>query len=296
MEIINSNQMPTSANRRLEREIQELKQGENESAFKLNVSDGRITSDELQRMLSTARRSKAYQKNSEKFQFKLIEGKEGKQVLTFKEQGWFSKLLGIFHINRSQREAQRAAAAELIVGTLHRENLSTGIEESWQSSEAMTHDASTAFHKNIMSKSGVAPLKSAGRAGTGEAVAIPTMQDLMNGNLITRASGVEDHRQSYEVYDNQEDAQRNTQPIGSPQPLYDNSLYHNQHLSSGENPWEMRDRRQSFGNADLINPPTNADKRLQEKLLAMRRDSESHSMKSDNSLDNHLIALLLKSR
>ena len=71
MKITSQAHMPANATRALGQEIKELKKGAKASAFKLKVTGTppQVTSDEIRRLLSTARASKKYKENIDKYQF-----------------------------------------------------------------------------------------------------------------------------------------------------------------------------------------------------------------------------------
>ncbi|MEK7346592.1 MAG: hypothetical protein AAB176_12960 [Pseudomonadota bacterium] len=284
MQITNSHRMPTSANQRLGQEIKELKQGRKASEFRLNVTGGKITSDELQRMLSAARRSKSYQSNSEKFQFKLIEHKAGRQVLTFKEQGWFSKLKGVFNIGTADREAQRAAAADLISKTFRREQLALGMDETWLS-DAMTHAEAISFQATVMTDSELAPLNKSARAQSGDAPETPTMQDLMGGDLAQDEALSENNRPSFSAYDPQEDTRRAAthEPLGSPKSSFINPIHQHQPPQFEADPWEMNNPFSFRQNDNLMTPPVG-------------RSSFGSSFRSNDSREDNFMVLLLNPR
>lgn len=309
MKIINSSDLkrknPTAL---MVAEVKEQKKGIKADSFRLNITGrpAQVTSDEIQRMLSAARRSTDYQKNFHKYQFKLV-NKSGHQVLTLKEQGLFSKLKGKLGIKQTERETQRAAAANLIHQTFMTQKLSLGTTVN-SLTGVMSHDDAIQFQRDLMTSSDLAPQakklltsqekKDAGIPKTTKAApkdSPVTMQQLMaeelpamdmpsrgaqRGSLET---GSQDNKASYTSY-HQED-ERLLQPSGS---LASSSEDLNPWLkpqAPRADAWRVDDQPASFNDNYLINPRPFAGLRSSDVVISDDRSSID-SMNSASSKEN----------
>ena len=154
--------MPTNATQALVKEVKERQQGQKAKSFELTVTQDngqvKVSADEIRRMLMTARGSKDYMANFNKYQFKVITHESGAQTLTLKEQGFFSKLKGLVRIGRDKREQQRADAAQLIGAAFSRANLKTGTTQTVTApGQRMTHADAIEFQRDLMTLSDLAP-------------------------------------------------------------------------------------------------------------------------------------------
>jgi hypothetical protein len=157
MQITPQSRMPVNAAEALKIETDELRQGRKASSFKLGVSNVngtfQVSSGEIQRMLQTARGSINYKKNFEKYQFKVITSDTGQKTLSLKEQGFFSKLKGLFTIGRAERQQQRAEASRLISDAFSR----AGLRDTIATGSHMTHNDAIRLQRDLMSSSSLAP-------------------------------------------------------------------------------------------------------------------------------------------
>ena len=175
-------------------ELKELKGAKNASEFTLRVgADGKVTSLELSRMLSTARASKSYKNNSDKFQFKLKSDNKG-QYLTLKQQGAWSSFKGWLGAGRAEREQQRADAKNLINATL----VSGRSDKSYFNKDLLTFNQAQKYQVSVMTTSSLAP--EASRVGDQNKSAEVTMEMLRDGNAHVSAP-MEDNKKSFEYLD-----------------------------------------------------------------------------------------------
>ena len=154
--------MPTNDAQALGKEIKELQQGQKSKSFELTVTQengqAKVSADEIRRMLNTARGSKDYKANFNKYQFRVITHESGAQTLTLKEQGFFSKLKALVRIGRDKRAQQRADAARLIDAAFSRANLKTGTTQTVTApGQRMTRADAIAFQRDLMTLSDLAP-------------------------------------------------------------------------------------------------------------------------------------------
>jgi hypothetical protein len=291
MKITSQAQMPSNATAALGREIKELKKGAKQSAFSLDVTGTppKVTSDEIRRMLNTARASKSYQANADKFQFKLVG-----QTLTLKEQGFFSKLKGHFNIDREAREEQRAQAAKLIQNAFStaRLEMNSSIDIT-STTDRISHDDAVQIQKNLMTDSDLAPkakeLGTRADVVTNDSV---TWENLMTDDHAGVSDSRSDNVASYEAYSEPENKQQlldRREPSGS----LDSSsnsvtdwLKHNQ--PDADLYRQAYNPHSSWENAGLINPMPQGNQLFQGGFDSSRRDS----MASDTS-ETKIFDLLL---
>jgi hypothetical protein len=193
MRISNQNQMPQNANLAQAQENIEMERAAGHKSFTLTVTGNppKVSTDEIRRMLSSARGSNSYKANFHKYQFKL-----NGQELTLKQQGLFSRFKGIFSIRTAVREARRADAAKLIGDAFEREDKKLGAEEKIFE-DRMTNSESIKFQRDVMNHSDVSPIARelrtklesvappfirGGRTDDVDSVPI-TFNDLMTGEL-----------------------------------------------------------------------------------------------------------------
>ena len=157
-------------------ELKELKGAKNASEFTLRVgAGGKVTSLEISRMLNTARASKSYKNNSDKFQFKLKSDNNG-QYLTLKQQGAWSSFKGWLGVGRAEREQQRADAKNLINATL---DLGRP-DKAYLNKDLLTFNQAQKYQVSVMTTSSLAPKTS--RVDDQNKSAEVTMEMLRDGN------------------------------------------------------------------------------------------------------------------
>ena len=172
-------------------ELKELKGAKNASEFTLRVgADGKVTSFELSRMLTTARASKSYKNNSDKFQFKLKSDNNG-QYLTLKQQGAWSSFKGWLGVGRAEREQQRADAKDLINATL----VSGRPDKSYSDKDLLKFNQAQKYQVSVMTTSSLAP--EASRVDDQKKSAEVTMEMLRDGNAYV-SDLVDDNKKSFE--------------------------------------------------------------------------------------------------
>lgn len=172
-------------------ELKELKGAKNASEFTLRVgADGKVTSLEISRMLNTARASKSYKNNSDKFQFKLKSDNNG-QYLTLKQQGAWSSFKGWLGVGRAEREQQRADAKNLINATL---DLGQP-DKAYSTKDLLKFNQAQKYQVSVMTTSSLAP--KASREGDQNKSAEVTMEMLRDGNAYG-GELMEDNGKSFE--------------------------------------------------------------------------------------------------
>ena len=319
MKITRETNMPTNATNALGKEVKELKQGKKASSFKLTVTQEngqfKVSTDEIRRMLNTARGSKDYKANFDKYQFKVVTGLFGKKTLTLKEQGNFSKFKGWMGIGRDKREQQRAEAARLIGTAFSKASMETGTSQTVTApGQQMTHDESIGFQRDLMTLSDLAPnakelrtaaedqaikaqqngqgdqkSANAGRGHDSDASASISFSQLAGGAFQQAAPGNASRSGDSFVRHDSRDEPARTQP--SAHPSSDSSRVSNAWLrgamadqdSDQLYPQAFEQPAASWQNAHLINPSP----------FAWPNPSRPDSMDSERS-SNELVGLLIK--
>lgn len=293
MKITSQAHMPANATRALGQEIKELKKGAKASAFKLKVTGTppQVTSDEIRRLLSTARASKKYKENIDKYQFKLVG-----RTLQLKEEGFFSKLKVKYNIGRDQRDAQRGHAAILIQNAFVKASLETNLNVPVQ--DRITHDDAVQIQKELMLKSELAPgLERRKRRGADASSESATWEKLMADDHDPVSDSPLDNVISYEVYDEQArpalllQSRQVSGPLASSPDDVQQWLDQNQVGMDAHR--EAVNPHASWQNSQMINPMP-ADKPLFQDDTGLTRYGSLASVMSESEMN--LFELLLKKR
>jgi hypothetical protein len=145
---INTNNPLSAENAKLAAELAKSKEkslDKNAAVFRLNLNHkGEIDPSALQKLIETARASKTYQRNKEKYQFTLVSGPKKTQYLALKQQGLWSKFKSLFPFTREARQERRAEAARMVSNSLDLPELKNDVKTRAQARE-FQRDVITTF-------------------------------------------------------------------------------------------------------------------------------------------------------
>jgi hypothetical protein len=222
MKISNTRNLDSGATAALE--LKEAQMAVNASSFKLRVTGGKVTSQEISHMLTLARTSKHYKNNAADYQFKLKSDSKG-QYLTLKQQGSWSSFKGLFGWGRDSREQQRAEAKNIINSALTlREMPSEGFQDDKYDAK-LTHSLAKDYQLSMMNTSAISPtfrhdLSAIGLSGSnkdqsGEAHA-RVQSENVTMSMLAAGNALVDEEQpmgnpSFQHYDPQEESKNNNQ-------------------------------------------------------------------------------------
>ena len=291
------------ATQSLGHELNELKMARKASSFHLQTTGSlpSISADEFRRLIEAANQSKKYRDKRDSYYFTMTE-RDGRQTLSLKQQGLFSKFKSFIGIDSRGRAQRRGAAANLIKDTFSdagktiRTKINTSLPE-------LSKDSAVELQKDLMSKGPWAP-KSARSKGN----MAKDMEDVMHirklmAGKIKEESSVEkpvkesepsELRNSFTSYDPEKDTHQPVKqaPVGSLGPNNDvNDWLQPQPLSEDE--YNATQTVRSWHNADLINPPVGGGLRLENPHELSAHSSMDSGINSHVSTDN-LFELLLK--
>jgi hypothetical protein len=291
------------ATQSLGHELNELKTAKKASSFHLQTTGTppSITADEFRRLIEAANQSKKYRDNRDSYYFTMTESK-GRQTLSLKQQGLFSKFKFFIGIDSRGRAQRRGAAANLIKNTFSDagETIRTKINTS---RPELSKDSAVELQKDLMSKGPWAPKSARSKGNMAKDMEdVMHIRKLMAGKIKeetsvekpVRESEPGELRNSFTSYDPEKDSHQPVKqaPVGSlrlssdqkdwlqPQPLIEDEYNATQTVSS----WQ---------NADLINPPVGGGLRLENPHELSAHSSTDSEINSHVSTDN-LYELLLK--
>jgi hypothetical protein len=309
MRISNQNQMPQNANLAQAQENKEMERAAGHKSFRLTVTGNppKVSTDEIRRMLSSARASTSYKANFQKYQFKL-----NGQELTLKQQGLFSRFKGLIGFHRDVREARRADAAKLIGDAFEREDKKLGADEKIFEDQ-MTNAESIKFQRDVMNHSDVSP-KARELRTSREPVAPPfiggrrnddvdsgpiTFNDLMTGELEEPSAAEErrdgnlvasDDLRSFEAYNSEVDAPKDSlirakrprASEGNDHWLKEERSLDGDYTDAGRDP-----SKNSFLENLYKNPPRSSNGSLVSQVSQDSQDSQDSKVKYFRLLADH---------
>ena len=120
---INTSNPLGAVNTAIAKELSQLREktpiGKNASVFRIYTKpDGSVDPASLQKLIETARGSKAYQRNKEKYQFTLVDRKGERAYLALKRQGLWSKFKSLFPSTQAERQKRREDASKIVLDSL----------------------------------------------------------------------------------------------------------------------------------------------------------------------------------
>ena len=152
-------------------------QGQTE--FQLRIIDGKTSKEDIKFFLDAVRSSKTYQKHEDNYQFRVKADSQGNQFLTLKQQGLWSRFLGVFGVGSDRRGQERADAIRQIDRLMgapadiirakgeNRESVDSLLRQSQRSNggnrtdkltESASYQEALQFHRDLMTQHGESKL------------------------------------------------------------------------------------------------------------------------------------------